>query len=100
MCASEKVPEIPENDPLRVIVVPVSVRLKMPEPVRAPPPSCAPSRVAMKLCAEARYGSANTATKERSVFISVEGIDQLNDPLIETFGRVIRPAGHSSFNSP
>src|SRR5688572_1637132 len=74
MCASLKVPEIPEKDPLRVIVVPVRVRLKMPEPVRAPPPSCAPLRVAMKLCAEARQGRANAAAKERSIFISVEGI--------------------------
>src|SRR5258706_16389081 len=78
MCPAVAGADSPEYEPLNVMVVPVSVRLNMPDPIRAPPPSCAPVRFAIKSCAPATERPAASAIRERKVFIEVVGVASLN----------------------
>src|SRR5438034_11561462 len=70
MCPAVAGAEIPEKLPLKVKFVPDNVRLTVPLPCRAPPPSWAPVKLAMKLWAEALARLAAIEITVTNVFIS------------------------------
>src|SRR5436309_4427461 len=69
MWAAEAAVVRPENEPDIVSVVPLRVIDTVPMPMRAPPPSCAPSRWAIKFCAWARESVETKARELNRSFI-------------------------------